>query len=86
MLNSEHSARNNYVCISTKLDKNLYSVFNPVNRMHRSSSGSFWISCTLKSTADHMFAEQGRSQSKSTPDLGVCYRGNSFPWFADVFM
>lgn len=48
------------------------SVFNPVNRMHRSSSGSYWISCTQKSTADRMFAEQGRSPNKNTPDLGVC--------------
>lgn len=47
------------------------SVFNPVNRMHRSFSGSYWTSCTQKSTADPTFDEQGRSLNKNMPDLGA---------------
>lgn len=50
----------------------LVSVFDPVNRTHRSSSGSFWTSCTPKSTANPMCDEQGRRLNKSSPDLGVC--------------
>lgn len=51
-----------YLCIS---------VFNPVNRMHKSSSGSYWTSCTQKSTAGPSLDEQGRSPNRNMPDLGV---------------
>ena len=52
---------------------NSVSVFNPVNRMLRSFSGSYWTSYTQKSTADPMFDEQGRTPNKNMPDLGVYF-------------
>lgn len=44
--------------------------FYPVNRMHRSSSGSYWTNCTWRSTAGPTFAARWRSLNKNTPDSG----------------
>lgn len=49
------------------------SVFITANRMHRSFSGSCWISCTQKSTECPSFTGRQRSLKRSTPGLGVSY-------------
>lgn len=60
------------ICNSGMKNKCLFiSVFNTVSRMHRSSSGFYWTSCTQKSTAEPTFDEQGRNLNRNMPGLGV---------------
>lgn len=60
---------------SSDMNKRVCISVNAVNRMHRSSSGSYWISCIQKSTAGPLFADHWRSLNKNTPDSGVCVYG-----------
>lgn len=69
--NCNFKTKKQHLCDMKKSPCVSVSVFNPVNRMHRSSSGSYWTICTQKSTADPTFDEQGRSPNKNMPDLGA---------------
>lgn len=64
-----------YITVSSSdMNKRVCISVNAVNRMHRSSSGSYWISCIQKSTAGLLFADHWRNLNKNMPDSGVWNR------------